>query len=297
MFGKCYRIWLNFSKKLSDDHIGAYASSTAFFTFLSLIPMLMVLLALLPYTPLQQDVLLEVVSAVFPDYMYDIINSIIQDLYSASGVVLSVTLAFTIWSAAKGTLSLLRGLNVIFEVEEQRNYFVLRLRAALYTFAMLLIILLLLVGVVFTHKIRDMILVTFPSLSPVFGFLVSVRAFFVIAVLSVLFTAIYTYLPNARNKFHWEMPGAIFSAFAWYIVSLGFSAYVNNVMGKNAFGSMTTVVIAMLWMYIIFYLILFGAAVNRFLLETFRYLNSRRIERKRERAEQRRLNREQKKTI
>ena len=280
MVAKLIKILENFSKKVTDDHIGAYASSTAFFTFLSLIPMVMVLLSFLPFTPIQQETLLNAAATVMPDEMYDILDNIIQDLYSTSGVVFSITLAFTIWSAAKGTLSLMRGLNVIFEVEERRNYFVLRFRAALYTLAMLGIILILLVGVVFAHRIRDLLVGAFPAVKPMFDFLVSVRLIFVIGVLVLLFTTLYTYLPNAKNKFHWELPGAVFSALAWYFSSWIFSVYVNRVMGSNTYGSLTTVVVGMLWMYLIFYLILLGAALNRFLLETFQKLAARRRERR-----------------
>ena len=283
MYTKLVTIFRNFSRKINDDHIGAYASSTAFFTFLSLIPMLMVFLSMLPFTPLEQNVLLDAVATVMPDEMYNILDDIIQDLYSANGVVFSVTLAFTIWSAAKGTLSLMRGLNVIFEVEERRNYFVLRFRAALYTLAMLVIILILLIGVVFAHRIRDLLVGYFPPVKPMFDFLVRVRFLFVLGVLTLLFTALYTYLPNAGNKFHWELPGAVFSAVAWYFASWIFSVYVNRITGSNTYGSLTTVVVGMLWMYMIFYLILVGAALNCFLLEFFRTFSASRKERKRNR--------------
>ncbi len=280
MFSKLIRIFQNFSKQINDQHIAAYASSTAFFTFLSLIPMLMVMLSAVPYMPFSQGDALAVISGFLPVSMYSVISEILDDLYAASGVMLPLTAAVTIWSAAKGMLALLRGLNVIFGVEEQRNYFVLRFRAAIYTVAMLVMILVLLVGVVFAYRIRDLLVGRYPSFRIVYDFIVNVRFLFVIAVMTVIFTALFTYLPNAKNKFHWELPGAFFVACAWYIASLLFSLYVNRVMGRNTYGSLTTVIVAMIWMYMIFYIMLLGASLNVFLHDTFVLIRSRQRDRR-----------------
>ncbi len=268
---------------MNDDHIGAYASSTAFFTFLSLFPMIMALLSVLPYTHLTQNQVLDVVSSFLPASMYSIIEEIVSDLYSASMAVLPVTLIITLWSAAKGTLALLRGLNVIYEVEERRNYFILRLRATIYTVAFLCMILLLLVGVVFAYRIRDLAVARFPNIRIVFEYLVSVRFIFVIMLLTAIFTAVFTYLPNVKNRFHWELPGAFFTACSWYFISWAFSVYINHFSLTTTYGSLTTVVIAMIWMYAIFYMILLGAGFNVFLFEAFQTFGARRRERRKER--------------
>ena len=252
----------DFQKRIGEDHISAYASSTAFFTFLSLFPMILLLLSILPYTPLRQEVLLTILSKIFPDSMYLMIDGIIDDLYSASGAVLPITLIVMLWSAAKGTLALTRGLNVIFKVQEKRNYLILRFRATLYTIAMLLIILVLLVGLVFSYKIRDNLILQWPGIKYIFEFLVSVRFLFVFGFLTILFTTIYTYLPNRKNRFHLQIPGAIFTALSWYFISWIFSIYVRKVNVTGTYGSMSTVVVAMLWMYSIFYMVFIGCAIN-----------------------------------
>ncbi len=265
MISRLYKSSQRFSKQVNDQHLSAYASSTAFFTFLSLIPMIMVLLSALPYLPFTQEEVFSVFADIFPTSMYDLIEGILSDLYDTSGVMLPITLLLTIWSAAKGMLALLRGLNVIFGVEEFRNYFILRLRAAIYTFGMLVIVLLLLVGVVFMRSIAALVTGTYPHVRPIFEFIESARFLIIIMVMTLLFTALYTYLPNVKNRFHWELPGALFASCAWYFASWVFSVYVNQIMGTNTYGSLTTVLIAMIWMYMIFYMVLLGAALNVFL--------------------------------
>lgn len=43
---------------MNEHHISAYASSAAFFTFLSLIPMLLLLISAIPYTPITKATLM-----------------------------------------------------------------------------------------------------------------------------------------------------------------------------------------------------------------------------------------------
>ncbi|MCR5283688.1 MAG: YihY/virulence factor BrkB family protein [Lachnospiraceae bacterium] len=265
----------DFQKRIGEDHISAYASSTAFFTFLSLFPMILMILSILPYTPLQQETILVLLAKVFPDSMYHMIGAITTDLYGASRAMLPITLIVTLWSAAKGTLALTRGLNVIYEVTERRNYIILRLRACLYTVAMLAIILILLVGLVFAYKIRDILILQMPGFKFLFEFLVAVRFVFVLGFLTILFTTLYTYLPNRKNLFYLQIPGALFTACSWYFISWIFSVYVNAVNVINLYGSLSTVVVAMLWMYFIFHMVFVGGAVNCSLERYLMLLRSR----------------------
>ena len=54
---------------MGKKNISAFAASTAFFLFLSLIPMLMLLCALIPYTPLTEANLMTVVTAIAPRWL------------------------------------------------------------------------------------------------------------------------------------------------------------------------------------------------------------------------------------
>ena len=62
-----------------------------------------------------------------------------------------------------------------------------------------------------------------------------------------------------------ELPGAVFTAFAWYLASWLFAEYVNRFSGFSTYGSMATVVIIMFWLYMCFYIVFMGAIINRML--------------------------------
>lgn len=262
---KLYRVGKELARQIKVCHLSAYASSTAFFTYLSFIPMMLVFFSLLPYTPLTEAKLMEVLVRILPENAAPLAIGVVADMYDKSGAILSLTLVFTIWSSAKGVLALLRGLNVINCVEEKRNYIILRMRASVYTVILLVTILLLLIFVVFWEWLMQVLTKEFPQMQYFFSFMLRFRILFVLALLTLFFAAVYTWLPNKKNKFRHELPGALFVSLSWYFVSWAFSVYVNHYFTYSMYGSITTATVVMIWLYMGFYIVLLGAYLNRFL--------------------------------
>ena len=128
---------MDFSQEFNKKNIAAYASSIAFFLFLSLIPIAMVLVSILPFTVLSESDLISTMDTVMPEFMVPLLDTIISDVYERSTGILSLAILVAIWSAGKGMLAMIRGLNEINEVKERRNYFILRIEASGYTLIML----------------------------------------------------------------------------------------------------------------------------------------------------------------
>ena len=60
-----------------------------------------------------------------------------------------------------------------------------------------------------------------------------------------------------------QLPGAVFAAIGWMVVSWVFSVYVDVFEGfSTMYGSLTTIVLIMLWMYFCMYCILIGGEFN-----------------------------------
>ena len=150
-------------------------------------------------------------------------ESLISDIYDKSAGVLSVALIATIWSASKGVMALMRGLNAINGVEEKRNYFVVRVIASFYTVVMLIVVILSLFLMVFGDQLVTLTLHRFPQLQQLVSFIMNFRFIFVWAVLSVLFAAVYAYVPDKKLEFREQIPGAVFSAVVWSVFSWAFS--------------------------------------------------------------------------
>lgn len=266
-FGEAYKTIREFTKNMKRENLSSFASSAAFFIFVSLVPILIVVCTIIPYTPLTQENLVKIITEIVPDRMDGIVVSIIGDVYVRSAGVLSVAIVLTLWSAGKGVLAIVRGLNAVNDVEEERNYFVVRVVSSFYTLIMLLMVLVSMILLVFGNRLVNMLLGAVPRLEVLFSFLLNLRFLFVWMILTIIFSAFYTYLPNKKLRFRDQVPGASFAAVVWSIFSWGFSVYVNSGRAFSIYGSLAIVVIFMLWMYFCFYIIFIGAYLNRYMRE------------------------------
>lgn len=264
MVRKCYIIFKDFARQMKDKNISAFSASTAFFFFVSLIPMLILVCTIIPYTPLTEGNLISAITDVTPESVDGLVVEVVEDVYEKSvGLIWIVSIAM-IWSAGKGVLALMRGLNAVNGVKEERNYLYVRVVASCYTVVMLIGMVLSLLIMVFGNVVIEVILQYIPQLEYVLDILSPFRFLAVWFVLTILFTCVYAYVPNKKLAFKEQIPGAIFSAVAWSLFSWGFSLYVDSPGSFGIYGSMSIIVIIMLWLYFCMYIFMIGAHLNRY---------------------------------
>ena len=198
--------------------------------------------------------------------------SVVSDVYARSTGTITVFAIVTIWSAAKAMLALIHGLNAVNDFEETRNYVVLRSIACIYTVIILIAMILALFVMVFGNLIVDILLSDIPQLHILVQFIMHFRFLFSWAVLTLIFSLIYAFVPSKKLKFKAQMPGAAFAAVVWSVASFAFSIYVDYFDGFGAYGSLTTVVIIMIWFYMMMYILLIGAHINRYFGPVYKFL-------------------------
>jgi len=232
---------------------------------LSLVPIILLVCSLVPYTGLTQEAAMDIVSQyltqIMPENVTDLFESIVDEIYSGTLLTLSISAIATVWSAGKAFLAIMRGLDVI-HGDGMQNYFVARFKACLYTVVMMVAILFLLLVVVFGGKIVGIITFYVPELTPFLNWLLSLRFIFSLGILVIAFTALYTWVPRKKLKLLRQVPGAVFAALGWMAFSWLFSTYISKFDAFGAYGSLTTIVIAMLWMYYCMFILLLGAYLN-----------------------------------
>ena len=217
----------DFAYKMQKKNIAAFAGSCAYFFIISIVPLLILISSTLPYTAVTEADLVKALTDITPDFADSIILKLIDEAYEQSVAVFSISALATIWSGALGMLSIIRGLNCIYDVEERRNYFHLRFIAALYTLAMIAIMLVMLLIMVFERVVRNIAVSHFPSIMFVISLSSYLKFLVVIAVSTFFFALIYTFVPSAKMTFVYQLPGAVFSAIVWYVFSWIFSIYVH----------------------------------------------------------------------
>jgi membrane protein len=266
-----------FIQKIGNDNVSAFAAQSSYFIIISFFPFMMLLLTLIQFTPVTQSELLRIAVSICPDTIDSLVISIINELYSkasSTGTIISITAITAVWSAARGILYITRGLNSVNEIKETRNYIVLRCISALHTIIFLLIILFTLIILVFGNSLQNFISLRFPVAANISGFIISIRSVVSLCLLALFFMLIYKELPNKKSKYLNQMPGALFSAGGWMLFSFAYSFYIDN-YSKNfsyMYGSLTTFVFALLWLYFCMYILFIGAEINIYIEKEFHHL-------------------------
>lgn len=272
---KAYVILRNFLREMKRQDISAYASSSAFFIFLSLVPMLMLICTIIPYTPVTQESFTEAVTNVTPSIADDLATTLIDDVYERSAGMLSVAIIVTLWTAGKGVLSVIRGLNAIHDVEEHRNYVHLRIVSMFYTLCFLVAIVVALVIMVFGKLILEYFLGHLPAVKAILTLLLPLRYLVFWALMTLFFSVLYAFVPNKKLPFREQIPGACITSVAWSVFSFAFSIYLEYSDAYSIYGSMAILIIMLIWLYFCMYIIFVGAFLNRY----FRPINKVLVER------------------
>lgn len=259
---------LKISKRFREHRLNASAAHSAYFIILSFIPCIILFFSLLQFTGIRKlDVLIMVQNAV-PQFFESFITGIIGEAYEKTTTTISISAVATLWSAGKGMMALTDGLQWIAGIKETGNYLIVRIRGTIYTVILLASIVLFLLLGVFGNSLMGFITERFPFTAYITEMIISVKNIFIVLFAIVIFTLIYRFVPGKRMKLSFYMPGAILSALGWMLFSYAFSIYIDNFSGfSNLYGSLTTIILIMLWLYFGMYITLIGAEVNQMLLE------------------------------
>jgi membrane protein len=259
---------IRFFDDLARLQIPILASSACYFLALAVFPALVLLISLIRYTPLDITTIFAVMEGILPDALMPYAQNLILSTYNnASGALISLSAFTALWSASRGIHGLLTGLNVIYDVVEDRNFFLTRIISVGYTFAFIVVLLLTLVLHVFGTTILDMLPHSDHPLITFIADVVDLRFFVLLAIQTALFTAMFMVFPNRRNKAADSLPGALLASIGWLTFSDIFSIYVENFTRySNIYGSVYAVALSMLWLYFCISIFFYGGALNQALM-------------------------------
>lgn len=258
-------------RKISEDHISAYAAQATFFTLLSVIPFITLLLSLVTYMPFTEDDLIQLIMTIVPYEFSEYVQNIINGIYvSKAGLVLSVSVFILFWSASKGIASLIAGLNYMYRAEETRNFFMIRGISIIYTFFMMVMLIIMLTIFVFGNRIYYEMVQRLSDFGDFTGLIMALRTLIGCLILFIFITLIYMVLPNRKIHYKSLIIGSLSATVLWMTISLGFSIYIDNFGSyENAYGSLAGVVFGMLWLYYCMYSLLLGAEMNHFVSQGY----------------------------
>lgn len=254
------------SRKIRNDNVSAFAAQSTLFIILSFFPFLMLLMTLVQYTPLSEEMLLHFVDSFVPINFRQILESLIGELYSAESVgFIVISIISVLWSAGKGFVSLIDGLNSVFEIKERRNWVIIRLYAILYTVVFIVLIILCAVVFLLGSQLLSLITRYAPVIANLIEKIIQLRGLISILLFTLFFTFLYVAIPHKHTKILRQLPGALFSALGWTLFSYGFAYYItisNRI--SLIYGSLSSAIMIILWLYICMYIFLIGAEINMY---------------------------------
>ena len=261
------KVFGGFGRRTTEDHLGAYATTCAYFLMISFVPFFMIFIAFSQRASVDITALTDGIIAIIPSGLKEYVMTIIREVQSRSYAYVPISLIILIWSAAKVFHALTNGLNVISKTPETRGWLYLRLRSMMYVcifFAFVAIALF----ISFKSKRIQEIAMTTPWFDDLISFLYSFRVLFAYVGLIFVFLFIYKFLPNCHYTFRSQLPGALITSTVWVFFSYLMSLYYeHNRNFSNIYGSLTGVVLAMIWLYFCMWFVLLGAELNRVLYE------------------------------
>lgn len=251
----------------SHHHIGLVAAGIAFYGLLALFPAMTALVALtgLVLDPAFVADEIERFSGLLPNKAAaEIVLAQALDVARSGRTNLSIAalvgVLIALYSASKGVSSIIEGLNIAYEADENRSFVQLSLTRLALTAAMIVGLAL---GLASTLIIPSLL-----SLFPVeatTGVLVTWARWGVLLAFTLVgIGLLYNFGPDRDGvSWRWISPGALVACFGWIAASVGLSFYVENFASYNeSFGTLAGVILLLLWFWISAYVLLLGAEIN-----------------------------------
>lgn len=251
--------------RASRDQIGLLAAGVAFYALLAVFPAIGALIALAGLFTNAGAVVgqLQSFAQLLPDDAAKILLTQAQLVAGAPEDGLSLAFFFgvglAIYLLTSATTGLIHGLNVSFEIIENRGFFHLLAVRVLLTVSLLfggVLLLVLLIGL-------PAALALVPTELPTERLLRSARWGIVALVFAGGIAELYRWGPSPRARDRWISPGVLTTGFLWFATSLAFSAYVENFGNYNGtFGSLGGVIVLLTWLWLSAEILFLGALLD-----------------------------------
>ncbi|MEI4770187.1 YihY/virulence factor BrkB family protein [Psychrobacillus sp. FJAT-51614] len=256
-------------KHIQETDITGLAAQLAYFFLLSLFPMIIFLVTLLPYLNLDEAQVFRFLENYAPEDVYILIEDTVSDvLQYRNGGLLSFGIIATIWSASNGMNAIVKSLNRSYDLDETRPFFIVRGLSIVFTLLLIFLLVVALVLPVFGQQIGTILFSYFGFEESFVKLWNNIRWTISPIVMFLILAALYWIVPNKKLVLRSVFPGAAFATIGWIVVSLGFSYYVSNFGNySSTYGSIGGIIVMMLWLYLSGIMLLVGGQVNAVMQE------------------------------
>lgn len=258
-----------FYKEINDTSLLNLGAQITYYVILSFFPFMIFILTLTSYINFADANIMEYLFHILPQESYSLVeNTLGEIMLSRSSTLLSLGFILSFWSALNGIYALMTGMTKAYGKKETRSFF--RLKFASLNFlvsfflAVILSFILLVLGQQLTEYLRlllgnvNIIAFLWQKLHIIFQFVFLVLTFLYLNRLST----------DKEYPFVQLLPGSVFSAVGWVLISMGFSLYLKYFNNYSlTYGSIGGIFILLLWLYWSSEIVLFGCVLNSVIMK------------------------------
>ncbi len=253
-----------YNRCMNKHTITVYAAQASFYIAIATVPFLMLLLSIAQFLlPLNFENVSAALNTFLPKNMHEIAYRILSELFTKSKGILSISLVAALWTSSRGAAAIERGVRLIYHGGKRKGFINATLYSALHTVVFIAMILATLIILVFGPVIVDFLSSHFTLLKGIFNLIESLRSIVLLVVLCFFFAFVYRFFSGKKVRFVTHLPGAAFSSLGWVVFSLIYAFYIENFSNYSyIYGSLTAIVLSLLWLYFCMIIFLLGAEIN-----------------------------------
>ncbi|MBR5228720.1 MAG: YihY/virulence factor BrkB family protein [Firmicutes bacterium] len=252
--------------RLKDPYYQGAAAELGFYLLFSIVPIITLLFHFLSVT----DTTVELVRSISQEFAKnELVSTVLEAIGDMNGGISIAFLIPALWAASKFEFSLMRMADYTYGFGDRNavRFIKNRLRAIVTIAGLIIAICLGLIVLVYgdmLFHLLNVFLDQYLGLALHIDQILKVLKWPLAMLIYVVFIAInYSILPMERIPFKKTIPGSIFAASGFIIVSVGYYAYFYNFSKFNMiYGSFAAVVALLLWFYLIGFIMVVGMLIN-----------------------------------
>ena len=252
-------------KRIIRNNVFSMSAEVSYFSIMSFFPFLIFLVSLISILSINSINVLYGIAGFLPSATRKIVLDNINLIYSASSPsVLSFGLIISLIFASNGVNTMTRALNRAYDIQEHRGFIKLQLIAVTYTIIISILSILFFMMFVYWQYLEGKYLEF--GIIKTFSFILQI-----IALVSIMFfslTLVYKFMIAQRLKWKHTIWGAAFATLSLLAGFWLFTYYSENLWGySRIYGTIGSVIVLLVWLYISASIIIIGGEINALIIE------------------------------
>lgn len=262
-----YTVASFFFKEIARESIINKASSLAYNFMLAIFPGIIFVFTLIPYIPIDnfQEQLLDFVELILPNNAYLAVESTLLDIVkNQNGGLLSVGFLLATFFSTNGMSTLMLAFNKASLITESRSWGKQRLVAIALTLVTIIALVLGMSIYTTASYFLSYLQKTLDFHNDFWLFLInSTRWTILFGIYFITVSILYKFGPASTKKWKFFSPGATLATILAILTFSLFTYYINNFGAYNKlYGSIGTLIVIMIWMYLNSFILLIGFELN-----------------------------------